>query len=308
MKIVKKEEPLQMKQIVVGIYGDPGIGKTSVAFSTKNPLLLDFDRGAHRSAFRGDTVQIESWDEVASLSESDLKGYDTIVVDTVGRQLDIITAFLIADDPKKARRTGELTLQGYGALKGVFNSWLRQTMQIGKDIVLVAHAKEEKAAGDETNQRPDIQGGSYAEILKSTDMLGYLYRGRSGAVLDFSPTERHVGKNAPGFEPLNVPDLHAQPDWFATVLQSAKDTLNKRNSASKEVAAAVAEVREMVTEAQSAAEINDLVAAHIIDAENKSTATQIGKLVKAQAKTLGLSYDKKAKAFVAPQEAGSAAA
>ena len=64
----------------------------------------------------------------------------------------------------------------------------------------------------------------------------------------------------------------------------------------------------MVTEAQSASEINDLVAAHIIDAENKSTATQIGKLVKAQAKTLGLSYDKKAKAFVAPQEAGSAAA
>jgi len=308
MKIVTKDEPLQMAQVVVGIYGDPGIGKTSVAFSTANPLLLDFDRGAHRSAFRGDTVQIESWDEVSGMSESDLKGYDTIIVDTVGRQLDTITAYLAANDPKMVRRTGELTLQGYGALKGVFNSWLRRTMQIGKDIVLVAHAKEEKAAGDETNQRPDIQGGSYAEILKATDMLGYMFRGRNGAVLDFSPTERHVGKNAPGFAPFEVPDLHAEPDWFATVLQSAKDTINERNSASKDVAAAVSEVRDMVEAAQSADEINDLVASHITDANNKATATQIGKLVKSQAKSLGLSYDKKAKAFVAPKEATSAAA
>jgi len=308
MKIVTKDEPLQMAQVVVGIYGDPGIGKTSVAFSTANPLLLDFDRGAHRSAFRGDTVQIESWDEVSGMSESDLKGYDTIIVDTVGRQLDTITAYLAANDPKMVRRTGELTLQGYGALKGVFNSWLRRTMQIGKDIVLVAHAKEEKAAGDETNQRPDIQGGSYAEILKATDMLGYMFRGRNGAVLDFSPTERHVGKNAPGFAPFEVPDLHAEPDWFATVLQSAKDTINERNSASKDVAAAVSEVRDMVEAAQSADEINDLVASHITDAENKAAATQIGKLVKSQAKSLGLSYDKKAKAFIAPQEATSAAA
>jgi len=308
MKIVTKDEPLQMAQVVVGIYGDPGIGKTSVAFSTANPLLLDFDRGAHRSAFRGDTVQIESWDEVSGMSESDLKGYDTIIVDTVGRQLDTITAYLAANDPKMVRRTGELTLQGYGALKGVFNSWLRRTMQIGKDIVLVAHAKEEKAAGDETNQRPDIQGGSYAEILKATDMLGYMFRGRNGAVLDFSPTERHVGKNAPGFAPFEVPDLHAEPDWFATVLQSAKDTINERNSASKDVAAAFAEVRDMVEAAQSADEINDLVASHITDAENKAAATQIGKLVKSQAKSLGLSYDKKAKAFIAPQEATSAAA
>ncbi|MDG2407318.1 MAG: ATP-binding protein [Paracoccaceae bacterium] len=308
MKIVTKDEPLQMTQVVVGIYGDPGIGKTSVAFSTKNPLLLDFDRGAHRSAFRGDTVQIESWDEVSGMSEEDLKGYDTIVIDTVGRQLDSITAYLAANDPKMVRRTGELTLQGYGALKGVFNSWLRRTTQIGKDIVLIAHAKEEKSSGDETNQRPDIQGGSYAEILKATDMLGYMYRGRSGAVLDFSPTERHVGKNAPGFEPFNVPDLHAEPDWFATVLQSAKDTLNSRNSASKEVATAVSEVREIVEAAQSADEINELVATHITDADNKAAATQIGKLVKSQAKTLGLSYDKQAKAFVAPPEAASAAA
>jgi len=308
MKIVTKDEPLQMTQVVVGIYGDPGIGKTSVAFSTANPLLLDFDRGAHRSAFRGDTVQIESWDEVSGMSESDLTGYDTIIVDTVGRQLDSITAYLAANDPKMVRRTGELTLQGYGALKGVFNSWLRRTMQIGKDIVLIAHAKEEKAAGDETNQRPDIQGGSYAEILKATDMLGYMARGRSGAVLDFSPTERHVGKNAPGFAPFEVPDLHAEPDWFATVLQSAKDTINDRNSASKDVAAAVSEVRDMVEAAQSADEINELVATHITDAENKAAATQIGKLVKSQAKSLGLSYDKQAKAFVAPQEAASAAA
>jgi len=306
--ITKREDPIKLAYIISLIYGEPGSGKTSLGFSTNKPLLLDFDRGAHRSAFRGDTVQVESWDQVANLQASDFKGYKTVVVDTVGRQLDLITADLAASDPKLTRRTGELSLQGYGALKAVFTAWIHRLQTFGLDIVLLSHAREDKRAGDEVVQRPDIQGGSYAEVLKVTDMVGFLYRSQGGPMLDFSPTDTHIGKNAPGFEPLVVADLHQDPTFLGNIIKDAKNIINTRNNASQEVADKVAEVRELVEASQSADEVNDLVLNHITNGSNgKSEAAQIGKLVKQHAKDIGLVYDKKAGGFIQPEQSDAAA-
>ncbi|MEK5761254.1 AAA family ATPase, partial [Acinetobacter variabilis] len=74
----------------------PGIGKTSLAFSATNPILFDFDKGAHRAGkYRKDTVQVNNWSEVSSLTANDLLGYDTVIVDTAGRMLDVIIAHLV---------------------------------------------------------------------------------------------------------------------------------------------------------------------------------------------------------------------
>ena len=148
MKIVKRDEPITLAQLIALIYGEPGTGKTSLGFSLANALLLDCDRGAHRSAFRGDTVQVEAWSDIADLQAKDLKGYDTIVIDTVGRQLDLLTAHLAASDARLTRGTGELSLQGYGALKQAFHSWTHRLQTFGLDILMVAHSKEDKRARD----------------------------------------------------------------------------------------------------------------------------------------------------------------
>ena len=309
MKIVKKEDPIELKQLITLIFGEPGVGKTSLGFSTNKPLLLDFDRGAHRSAFRGDSVQVESWDEVANLQAKDLKGFDTIVVDTVGRQLDLITAHLAAHDSRLTRSTGELSLQGYGALKAAFHAWIHRLQTFGLDIVLVAHSREDKRARDEVVQRPDIQGGSFAEVLKVTDMVGFLHHSQGGAVLDFSPTETHIGKNAPGFDPFMVPDLNQSPAFLADVFAEAKEILNTRNHASQATANTVSEWRKGIDGTADGEELSQVLdqAKKKLEKAEPSAWVQVRTLIAEQSKALGVTYDKKSGHFVAPEQDNVAA-
>src|SRR5215469_3387275 len=112
IRIIPASAPMTIDQVVLGIYSLPGIGKTTLGFTAEAPLLLDFDKGAHRARNRKDTVSITNWDEIASLTEDDLKPYKTIIVDTVGRALDVLSADIIKNNPKHGNG-GALSLQGF---------------------------------------------------------------------------------------------------------------------------------------------------------------------------------------------------
>lgn len=121
LKIVKSSDPLKVERLNVVVYAQPGVGKTSIAFTTSNPLLLDFDGGAYRAAHRKDSVQVSAWSDVTGITADDLAPYSTVIVDTAGRALDMLSADIIKRDPKKGRG-GVLSLQGYGALKAEFGA------------------------------------------------------------------------------------------------------------------------------------------------------------------------------------------
>lgn len=243
LKITKASDPIRVEQIVVNIYGAPGLGKTSLGFTADRPLLLDFDGGAHRSGNRGDAVRVESWQEVAKLSPEDLKDYRTVVVDTVGRGLDHLTALLIEDDPKLARRDGSLSLQGFGALKASFASWLTRLKQSGLDVVLVSHMDEQRKC-DEVIERLDIQGSSKNEIYKSADAMGRLYMHNGKRVLNFSPTDVGFGKNPAGLSPLPVPEFGTDPRFLAGIIEQIKAKLNEESEAQAQERIRMAEARE----------------------------------------------------------------
>ena len=42
LQIIDQDTPLEVKGIVTVLYGIPGVGKTSLAFTSKNPFLLPF--------------------------------------------------------------------------------------------------------------------------------------------------------------------------------------------------------------------------------------------------------------------------
>ena len=90
IKIIPASTPITVSTICVVIYAVPGSGKTSLAQTASRPLLLDFDRGAHRSANRKDTVQVSAWSDVTAIGADDLNDYDTVIVDTAGRALDTL--------------------------------------------------------------------------------------------------------------------------------------------------------------------------------------------------------------------------
>ena len=63
MGLIKKASELTVKSTISAlIYGQPGIGKTTLALSAPNAVLFDYDGGVHRvnAAHRGATVEINS--------------------------------------------------------------------------------------------------------------------------------------------------------------------------------------------------------------------------------------------------------
>lgn len=226
LKITKADDPIEVNRIVLLLYGAPGVGKSSMGFTAADPLLLDFDEGAYGSEYRKASVQVRTWEDIIGLSADDLAPYKTIEVDTVGRLLDALTAHLITQNPKIEQGSGVLTMRGWGELKGAYTAWLKKLLSYGKDVVLLAHEKEEKE-GDTRIFRPDIQGGSFGEVFKRCDNIGYLYQGAKGRVLDFNPTDRWIGKNRGALPAIAVPHYSATPDFLAQTIATIKGHLNR---------------------------------------------------------------------------------
>ncbi|PSD33781.1 hypothetical protein C7E17_00135 [Stenotrophomonas maltophilia] len=295
LRITRSTDPITVTRLNVCIYAAPGLGKTSISFTADKPLLLDFDRGAHRSANRKDTVQVQRWEDVAHITADDLADFNTVVVDTAGRALDTLTPDIIRRNPKMGRG-GSLTLQGFGQLKSEFVAWLKHLNSLGKDVVLIAHMDEQRN-GDEIIERLDVQGGSKGEIYKAADAMGRLSIRDGKRMLNFSPTDASFGKNPGQLEPLEVPHPERDPQFLARVIQQIKDRLNAMTEEQREAQAVLEKWRDRTTAAEDVTAINALLP----EAKGGSQAMKV--LLNDRAAALGLTFDTKAGQYAAPKAA-----
>lgn len=299
LKIVTAAEPMRIENLIVFIYGDPGIGKTSLAFSAPKPILFDFDKGAHRAGkFRKDTVPVAKWADVAQLTADDLSAYDTIVIDTAGRMLDVIIADLVKDQKNCRKNSTELSIQGYGTLNKRFVSWLNLIRSFGKDVVLLAHSAEDKK-GDDVIVRPDMVGGSKKEAYKVADMMGYMttIQGRDGneKLISFAPSSAHHAKDSGAIGNMTLPDLDKNPSTLAELIQRAKDHIN---SLSESQAQYQRELEDWRSECMAAESIETLQDMQVRLDKKHPYARDMWASVVSIATTLGYSWDKVSKGFV----------
>lgn len=298
MKIIKATEPIPVDHPVFLVFGQPGIGKSSLGYSLTDPLALDFDKGAHRAANRRDTLVIDTWKDIAELmaDASALDPYASITVDTVGRCLDVMTADIAATDPKKAPG-GNLSQQGWGVLKNRFRTWTSQLRALGKDVLLIAHDKEDKD-GDTRIVRPDIVGGSYGEVMKVADFVGYLYMNGRDRVLDFNPTDRWVGKNPAGWAPFKVPPVEKAQEFMAQLVAMGRDALGNISAASANLAQQVDDWRSAVESYTTPEEINRAIPE--AGKLPQIAQAQVKKLLNDRAKALGFKWNTASNGFTAP--------
>lgn len=300
LRITPPTEAIATNTLIITLFGQPGLGKTTLAFSASKPLLLDFDGGAQRAAGRKDTVRVHSWADVAEIAQADVAPYDTIILDTVGRALEYLSAELIRANPKHGRTTGELTQQGYGALKHAFASWLSRIRTFGKHVILVAHEKEEKD-GDSTIIRVDAMGATRVEVIRLSDLVGFVSAINGKRTLDFNPTDRHTGKNCAGFDALTIADIKLEPDWFGKVIADALSRMNAMTDEQRQREEEVAQWRIAIDKLANAEGVNAAI-----------TEVPDDKLIKAmlarRAKALGLVWSGSAFAVPAAKEPAHAAA
>lgn len=297
LRITRASDPITVDRLNLVIYGPPGLGKTSLAFTAERPLLLDFDRGSHRAAGRQDVVQIDAWGDIAGITAEDLADFQTVVVDTAGRALDVLSAEIIRKDPKKGYG-GALNLQGYGQLKSQFIAFMKLLNGFGKDVVLIAHMDEQRN-GDEVIERLDVQGGSKGEIYKAADAMGRITMVKGQRWLNFSPSDAAFGKNPGQLEPMQVPH-HERPEFagfLAEVIASTKAKLNALTEEQREAQELLEKWRLSINDLADADGINKAIP------EAKAAGKAVSALLNDRAVKLGLTFDPKVKAYVAPAKA-----
>jgi len=294
LRITKASDPIEVKHVVVCIHGDPGLGKTTLAFTAEKPLCLAFDSGVYRAgAFRGDCVQIEGWHDVSNLTAADFAGYSTVIVDTAGRALDCLSATLMAEDPKN-NRGGALSLQGFGALKSTFYGWLSNLRYMGLDVILVCHSDEQRK-GDELITRLDMQGASKNEVYKSADMMGSLSMVKGKRILNFSPTDVAFGKNPGQLPVLTVPDFSPEhrSGFLADAIAATKAALNQISAEQAAAQTALATWAERITAANTCSDFDGLVKLAKAEGSPKS----VGLLVAKAAKAKGFAFNRTTQAY-----------
>lgn len=198
MSKIRKPEELPVKKTVIGgIYGQPGIGKTSIALSFPKPLLIDTDNGLYRvqAEHRCDSVPVESYQDILDVLKEDLREYDTIVIDTLGKLVDFILDKIAKENPNLIQKDGTVSIKAWGVVKNIFKKFVTDVSVLNKNLIFVAHEKE-SSENDVRIIRPDVSGSAGKDILKELDFLGYMEMVGKKRSISFTPSSKFYAKNS----------------------------------------------------------------------------------------------------------------
>lgn len=301
------------KKIRMLIAGYPGIGKSTLALSAPNPLHIDVDFGIDRiePRYRKPYIQPSTYEEILEdLVPENLDGFDTLVFDTGGKLISLMSLWAIKKDPKYGQRDGSLSLKGYGAVGKEFVRLMDYCFyDLKKNIVIVFHATEEKD-GDNTRLRIKVEGQTKNNVWEPMDLGGFVEMYGNDRTIGFSNCERYFAKGTRGISGIwRIPAL---------TTTSANDFLTKLFAEYNSKSAAEVKQNEADQAAYEAAMNEALsVISGIVDAETATTAIPQMAAIKhsltskkesdtafsAKIKELGLFYDKVLKRYTpAPED------
>lgn len=301
------------KKIRMLIAGYPGIGKSTLALSAPRPLHIDVDFGIDRiePRYRKPYIQPKSYDEILEdLTPLNVKDFDTLVFDTGGKLISLMSQWAIKKDVKYGQRDGSLSLKGYGFIGREFQRLMDYCFyELDKHIVVVFHAIEEKD-GDNTRLRIKVEGQTKNNVWEPMDLGGFVEIQGNNRTIGFSNCERYFAKGTRGIHGVwQVPELGPdKPNDFLTRLFAQYNALSAaevaQNAEEQEAyEAAMAEGREIVAGITDADSAN--AAMSKIKAVNHALTSkkEVNAAFNARIKELGLFYDKVLKKYTpAPAE------
>ena len=305
----KPNELATVSTIKMLIYGQPGMGKSTLALSAPQPVLFDFDGGVNRvnKAFQCPTLQVQSWEQALDALEELKSGevqYQTIVVDTAGKMLDFMSDYIMLNDSKMKMRDGSLALKGYGARKVMFIDFLKRVSMMGKNIVFVAHEREDKD-GDIRIVRPDMGGSSLGDLLKELDLVGYMQANGTERAIYWSPQEKFYAKNTcnlPTWQKVPIiinekAEVVGQNSFLSEIFSNYNQYLEKQASIGNEYNDLIEQIEAdiaSITDVDTANKAVERILAYKPIWDSKARAN---KLISAKCGELGLTYNKATKKY-----------
>lgn len=308
--MIKKpaEMSFENKNLILIISGLPGTGKSTLALSAPDVLMLDLDEGMSRvqPAHRKDASMCKTFDEVRADVASAKGLYKTIVVDTGGALVDMMKQHVI-DHPDEysggAKKSGGISLQGFGYVKQLFLDFSAD-LRKNFNVIYIFH---ESVSKNGENMFYDLvcEGAARTLVYQPADLAAHLFIMNGRRMLGFTPTEEYTAKSAYGIKGVvQVPELkEGDPNDFLTKLfekvrenlKAETASLAPQQEAYNSLMADVPSMMEAITDAYSANQF-----ASVIDTlpHALTSKKEIGAMYKARCKELGLKWDGKQKAWV----------
>ena len=287
------------------IAGYPGIGKTTLGLSAPKPLLIDVDFGINRvmASVRKDYIQPESYEQLLEDLKGDLSDYETIVIDTGGKLLDLMKAYVIKNDIKNAKKDGTLSLQGYGAVGREFTRFMNYIyFELRKHCVIIFHAVEEKQ-DEETKLRILVEGSTKNTVWQNVELGGFIEMRGNKKTIGFDNCKSSFGIKGI----YNIPELNANTpnDFLSKLFEQANKNIQaeskifekERQEYQAVMDKYVPIIENMTTE--NVQDVSDLMQTieHKLTSKKELTARFLEKL-----KSLNMHYNKETKQYEVNKE------
>jgi len=178
MKVFNSLEPSVKPSILMVVYGEGGVGKTTFAATAPKPIIADCENGSKYFGLRGiesDVALIESWNDMQEFMEISLTDkYETIIIDPIGELMEKLMRYMITKaDSKLVQKDGNPTMAGWGWLKQTMRNFLKVMRDSGKNIIIVAHVQEKDDEG-RMIKRPMVATKLASELINLVDVVGYM--------------------------------------------------------------------------------------------------------------------------------------
>lgn len=178
MKLFNTSDPTAKPSILMVVYGEGGVGKTTFASTAPSPLIADCENGSKYFGIRGisaDVALIEGWPDMRDFMEEALsEKYETIIIDPIGELMEKLMRYMVSKaDSKLVQKDGAPTMAGWGWLKQTMRNYLKLLRDSGKHIIIVAHVEEKDDEG-RLVKRPMVATKLSEELINMVDIVGYM--------------------------------------------------------------------------------------------------------------------------------------
>lgn len=300
MPIIKANDVTPERPVVIVLYGVPGSGKTSLATTAENPIVIDTDRGYDRAVQRVDTLTAQKWQDIESERET-IKQYKTVIVDTAKATLDDYLSAFVCEQNYKLKSNG---LKRFGQMADEFKQFVNFLRSNGSDVIFICHDKETQE-GDVIKHAPDCTGQSKDLLIRIADQVGYISIQNKQRVITFEPVDNYVGKNVAQLGTIAIPNAPSKEfdTCMADIIKQVKSAIQSKSEAQRKAKEQLEELRGKAAEAETSEDIDGILAAskELPEVMKVPFFAELKETLSAK----GFSYDTKAKKFVKDEQTDS---